>query len=209
VVEGNVGAGAGAVAGGVSGGVGSASQVLDDGTTVAALVAVNAAGALFDPGTGTLHGHTNLLPSDPKVKRPSRAEVAAAASRLPTPPPTTNTTIGVVATDAVLSKGEAQRLAGAAHDGLARAVRPAHLMTDGDTFFALATGARGSTGDQPHAEQVQQMNALLAAAADTVTRAILRGILAAAGHADRPGYRTLFPSSNVPSSLVRRQADGR
>jgi L-aminopeptidase/D-esterase-like protein len=193
----------------VSGGVGSASQVLDDGTTVAALVAVNAAGALFDPGTGTLHGHTNLLPSDPKVKRPSRAEVAAAASRLPTPPPTTNTTIGVVATDAVLSKGEAQRLAGADHGGLARAVRPAHLMTDGDTFFALATGARGSTGDQPHAEQVQQMNALLAAAADTVTRAILRGILAAAGHADRPGYRTLFPSSNVPSSLVRRQADGR
>ncbi|HEY8092398.1 MAG TPA: P1 family peptidase [Acidimicrobiales bacterium] len=209
VVEGNVGAGAGAVAGGVSGGVGSASQVLEDGTTVAALVVVNAAGALFDPGTGVLHGLPHLLPADPRTRRPHRAEVTAAASRLTACPAATNTTIGVVATDAVLSKGEAQKLAGAAQDGLARAVRPAHLLTDGDTFFALATGTRAEQGDTSHAEHVKVVNALLAAGADTVTRAIVRAILAAAGHADRPGYRSLFPSSNVPSSLVRRQADGR
>ena len=190
-----MGAGAGAVAGGLAGGIGTASHMLADGTTVAALVAVNAAGALFDPGTGMLLAATALLPADPRVRRPSRADVAEAASRLPARPHTTNTTIGVVATDAVLGKGQAQKLAGAAHDGLARAVRPAHLLTDGDTFFALATGTRPLPGEPSSLEQVTALNMILAAAADTVTRAILRGVLAAAGHADRPGYRQLFPSS--------------
>ncbi len=82
----------------------------------------------------------------PGCRRPHRAEVTAAARASPVRPARTNTTIGVVATDAVLSKREAQKLAGAAHDGLARAVRPAHLLTDGDTFFALATGHPRRTG---------------------------------------------------------------
>ena len=113
-------------------------------STVAALVAVNAAGRVDDPTTGALYGAPALLPTDPPVRRPARAEVVAAAARWPwpPPPPPLNTTIGVVATDALLHRAEAQRLAGAAHNGLARAVRPSHLLNDGDTFFVLATGAR-------------------------------------------------------------------
>ena len=199
VVEGTVGAGTGAVAGGIAGGIGTASQVLPDGSTVAALVAVNAAGSVFDRATGMLFGAPMLVAADPRVRRPSRAEVSAAPSRLPPPAPMLNTTIGVVATDADLTKGQVQRLAGSAHDGLARAVRPAHLLTDGDTFFALATGTFTRSEDTTAAGGVRLVNALLAAAADTVTRAIVHSVLAASGHPDRPSYRELLPSSVVAS----------
>ena len=202
VVEGSVGAGAGASAGGAAGGVGSASAVLPDGTTVAALVAVNAAGGVFDPRTGILHGAPALLPGDPPLRRPHRDDVAAASALLAAPAEALNTTIGVVATDAVLTKAQAQKMAGMAHDGLARAVRPSHLMTDGDTFFALATGVR-PLPLQPPSEAVMALNYLLVAAAETVTRAIVRAVLAAAAHADRPSYRDLFPSA-VPGAGRRR-----
>ena len=105
-----------------------------------------------------------------------------------------------MATDAALTKAECRRLAMAAHDGLARAVRPAHGTSDGDTFFALATGAAelevndagpayGSRTGRP-----ARLNAVLAAAADVVTRAIVHAVLAATSTATLRSYADLFPS---------------
>ncbi|CAM5420277.1 Peptidase S58 family protein OS=Streptomyces alboniger OX=132473 GN=CP975_14735 PE=3 SV=1 [Streptomyces alboniger] len=87
----------------------------------------------------------------------------------------------MVATDADLSKAQAQKLAGTAHDGIARAVRPVHLLHDGDTVFALATGTRPLGTDHPLA-----LNEILAAGADAVTRAIVRAVHAAES-VDAPG----------------------
>ncbi|OIK07235.1 hypothetical protein BIV23_03910 [Streptomyces monashensis] len=182
VPEGCVGAGAGAVAGRLKGGVGTASTVLDSGITVAALAVVNAAGAVVDAGTGALYGE---LLVQGRVEYPQERVVEAARRRLDeaaakNAPPPLNTTLAVVATDAELSKAQAQKLAGTAHDGIARAVRPVHLLHDGDTVFALATGARPLDG-HPLA-----LNDILAAAADLVTRAIVRGVRAAES-VDGPG----------------------
>jgi putative pantetheine hydrolase len=203
---GAVGAGAGAVAGGLQGGVGSSSAVLEDGTTVAALAVVNAAGCVLDVDSGELLGAAALLRGDARPRRVTRHEARTAAARLAelvalTQPPL-NTTIGVVATDAELTKAECGKLAAVAHDGLARAVRPAHGMTDGDTIFGLSTrvrpigpdpAARSRFGDP--AARPARLNALLHAAAETFTRAIVRGLLAARGHPERPAYRDLYPSA--------------
>jgi L-aminopeptidase/D-esterase-like protein len=181
VPEGCVGAGTGAVVGRIKGGVGTASTVLDSGITVAALVVANAAGSAMDPGTGVLYGE--LLQG--RIEYPEDGVHEAARRRLAetaaanTPPPL-NTTLAVVATDAGLSKAQAQKLAGTAHDGIARAVRPVHLLHDGDTVFALATGARPL---DPHP---LALNDILAAGADLVTRAIVRAVRAAES-VDGPG----------------------
>lgn len=182
VPQGCVGAGAGAVAGRIKGGVGTASTVLESGITVAALAVVNAAGAVADPGTGALYGELLL---GGRVEYPEEHVHEAARRRLDDAPdknaaPPLNTTLAVVATDADLSKAQAQKLAGTAHDGIARAVRPVHLMHDGDTVFALATGAH------PLAEHPLALNDILAAGADLVTRAIVRGVRAA-DSVDGPG----------------------
>ncbi|MYW42641.1 hypothetical protein GT346_04595 [Streptomyces sp. SID161] len=174
VTEGCVGAGTGAVVGRLKGGVGTASTVLDSGITVAALVVANAAGAALDPGTGVLYGEL----FQGRIAYPEDGVHEAACRRLDetaagnTPPPL-NTTLAVVATDAALSKAQAQKLAGTAHDGIARAVRPVHLLHDGDTVFALATGTRPL---DPHP---LALNDILAAGADLVTRAIVRAVRAA------------------------------
>ncbi|MBB4714608.1 P1 family peptidase [Streptomyces luteogriseus] len=176
VPQGCVGAGTGAVTGVVKGGVGSASTVLGSGITVAALVVANAAGSTVDPETGVLYGE---LFEGRRVEYPGAEVHAAARRRLAetaarsTPPPL-NTTLAVVATDADLSKAQAQKLAGTAHDGIARAVRPVHLLNDGDTVFALATGDRALDAADPLA-----LNEILAAGADMVTRAIVRAVRAA------------------------------
>ncbi|OLZ67889.1 hypothetical protein AV521_23315 [Streptomyces sp. IMTB 2501] len=191
VPEGCVGAGAGAVAGRVKGGVGTASTVLDSGITVAALAVVNAAGSVIEPGTGALYGEL----CQGRVEYPAESVHEAARRRLDEAavrmvPPPLNTTLAVVATDANLSKAQAQKLAGTAHDGIARAIRPVHLLHDGDTVFALATGARSLT------EHPLELNGILAAGADVVTRAIVRGVRAAES-VDGPGgtwpsYRELY-----------------
>jgi L-aminopeptidase/D-esterase-like protein len=141
--QGNVGAGAGATLGklfgmacAMKGGIGSAA-VCVDGVTVGALVAVNALGDVVDPASGA--------PIAGARGADGRALRGSVAALLAGEPPLSilsgvNTTIGVIATDAPLSKAQAQRLAGAGHDGLARAIRPVHTMSDGDTLFALATG---------------------------------------------------------------------
>ncbi|MEU6958259.1 P1 family peptidase [Streptomyces chrestomyceticus] len=231
VREGNTGAGTGAVAGGVKGGVGTASVVLPSGVTVAALAAVNAAGSVVDPRTGVLYGRygdvceelahavpeegaPSGLPSPGAHARARRrlAEARTASERRSavSARPPLNTTLAVVATDAVLTRAQAQKLAGTAHDGLARAVRPAHLLTDGDTVFALATGDRPTTPETAaagpasgaHAETAA-LNEILAAGADVLARAVVKGVLAAET-VDTPGgcfpsYRDLYPSS-YPSS---------
>ncbi|MFJ4704679.1 P1 family peptidase [Streptomyces anulatus] len=192
VAEGGVGAGTGAVAGQLKGGIGTASVRLASGATVAALVAVNAAGSVVDPRTGVLFGEYGAgePPAHPPAEVHAAAERRLAREREATEvagggAPPFNTTIAVVATDADLTRAQAQKLAGTAHDGLARAVRPVHLLTDGDTVFTLATGqVRVPPGD-PAA-----VNEILAAGADVLARAIVKAIRAARS-TEGPGGRLL------------------
>ncbi|GGM04183.1 hypothetical protein GCM10010129_54680 [Streptomyces fumigatiscleroticus] len=195
VPQGCVGAGTGAVVGQLKGGVGTASTVLASGTTVAALVVANAAGSGTDPDTGVLYGELfqgkRVAYPQTRVHETARRRLAEAAAR--NAPPPLNTTLAVVATDADLSKAQAQKLAGTAHDGIARAVRPVHLLNDGDTVFALATGDHPLDPEHPLA-----LNEILAAGADVVTRAIVRA-LRAAEPVDGPGgtwpsYEELYGS---------------
>ncbi|MEU4168597.1 P1 family peptidase [Streptomyces sp. NPDC026665] len=175
VREGGVGAGTGAVAGALKGGIGTASALLESGVTVAALVVANAVGSVVEPETGALYGElTRGLTEFPSaaVREAARLRLAEAAAR--NAPPPLNTTLAVVATDAALTRAQAQKLAGTAHDGIARAVRPVHLLNDGDTVFALATGDRPLDAGNPLA-----LNEILAAGADLVTRAIVRAVRAA------------------------------
>jgi L-aminopeptidase/D-esterase-like protein len=182
VAEGCVGAGTGAAVGPLKGGIGTASAVLASGITVAALVVANAAGSAMDPETGVLYGEL----FEGRLERPDTQVHAAACRRLAETaatnvPPPLNTTLAVVATDADLSRAQAQKLAGTAHDGIARAVRPVHLLNDGDTVFALATGTRPLDAGRPLA-----LNEILAAGADMVTRAVVRAVRAAES-VDGPG----------------------
>ncbi|MCQ4198209.1 P1 family peptidase, partial [Streptomyces parvulus] len=148
----------------------------DSGVTVAALVVANAAGSVTDPETGALYGELSgggrVAYPAAEVHEAARLRLAEVAAR--NAPPPLNTTLAVVATDAALSKAQAQKLAGTSHDGIARAVRPVHLLSDGDTVFALATGARPLAEGDPLA-----LNEVLAAGADVVTRAIVRAVRAA------------------------------
>ncbi|MFE0173763.1 P1 family peptidase [Streptomyces sp. NPDC059002] len=197
VEEGNIGAGTGAVVGRIKGGVGSASVRLDSGITVAALVVANASGSGLDPATGVLYGQyfgeRRVDHPAPEVHEEAQRRLAEAAAK--NGPPPLNTTLAVVATDAELTKAQAQKLAGTSHDGMARAVRPVHLLNDGDTVFALATGGRTLAADNPLA-----LNEILAAGADLVTRAIVRALLAAESVATPggtfPSYRDLYEKTS-------------
>ncbi|MGR6920748.1 P1 family peptidase [[Actinomadura] parvosata] len=184
--RGSVGAGTGAVAGGLAGGVGTASAVLPDGSTVAALAVVNAAGSVLDPRDATLAGARYGLPGEFDHLHPPTPDEAAAWN--PEKAPSFNTTIGIVATDRTLTKAQCGKLAAVAHDGLARAIRPAHTMTDGDTVFGLATCARPA----PRRDTFQDV---LAAAADAFSRAVADAVLAATGRPDAPAYLDVFPSA--------------
>ncbi|GHB18091.1 P1 family peptidase [Streptomyces chryseus] len=209
VAQGAVGAGTGAVAGGLKGGVGTASAVLGSGVTVGALVVVNAAGSVVDPLTGVLYGSyfqgrvayppARVHAAARDALADARAETERRAASSARPP--LNTTLAVVATDAVLTRAQAQKLAGTAHDGLARAVRPVHLLSDGDTVFALSTGTRALAGGSTepafavHTEAAA-LNEVLGAGADALTRAVVKAVLAAEG-VEGPGgvypaYRDLY-----------------
>jgi L-aminopeptidase/D-esterase-like protein len=199
VEQGCVGAGTGARAGGLKGGIGSASAVLDDGTTVAALVAVNAFGAPYDDQSGELLARRHGLAGEfAHLAVPTTAELAAARGRAAAAyegqpvRPGMATTIGVVATDATLTKAQCQKVSGLGHDGLARALNPVHTLLDGDTLFTLATGGR------PVAE-LPLLHALMVAAGDCVTRAVGHAVLAARsvsnGSVDLRSYGEAFPSA--------------
>lgn len=173
--EGSVGAGTGAAVGKIfgiaramKGGVGTASLMID-GITIGALVAVNALGDVVDPATG-LPVAGARTPDGAFLLDSRRALLAGEA-----PQPLiagTNTTIGVVATDAVLTKAQAHRLACVSHDGLARSINPVHTLSDGDVMFALATGKAG---------RGLGMMTLCAAVAEVTARAVLRAVLCARG----------------------------
>lgn len=185
---GSVGAGTGAKCGGLKGGFGYAELELAWGPRVAAAVVVNAAGSAVDPFDGRLWSdrHRRLAaPSDPE-----RAALEAAHHGSV---PSLNTTIGVVLTDATLTKAEAGKVAAVAHDGLARAVRPVHSMTDGDTIFCLASGRRPAETDPRSA--LTGLNALLSAAADVFTDACRVALVNATGRRDWPSYAEVAPST--------------
>lgn len=203
VPMGVVGAATGASAGGLKGAIGTASVVLPSGHTVGALVAVNAVGSPVDPATGELYAVRHGLAGEfDGIGAPSVGDLAAARDRAATlgpegQRPAMATTIGVVATDAALTKAQCQKIAGMGHDGMARAINPVHTLFDGDTLFALATGER-------RAPDLGELFALMAAAGDCVTRAIGHGLLAATS-VDRSAdggvvlrsYRDAFPSAAV------------
>ena len=173
--EGNVGAGAGAVVGKIfgieramKGGIGTACVTVE-GITVGALVACNALGDVIDPDTA--------LPIAGARTRSGKALLDSRRALLRGEPPKphlagTNTTIGVIATDAVITKAQASRLATVGHDGLARSINPVHTMSDGDTLFALGTGRAGKS---------LGMMVLGTMAAEAVALAVVRAIRAAQG----------------------------
>lgn len=172
-----VGAGTGARSGSIKGGLGTASIVIDSKTTLAALVAVNSFGEVVNPKTGRLWEIDSELGEEfgHQGKRAITLPPFEEAS------PAKNTTIGIVATDAILTKPQAQKIAQMAHDGLARAIRPAHTMFDGDTIFCLSTGKKELPESSGFFEVpgAQAINELGHAAADCMSRAIIRGILSA------------------------------
>lgn len=185
VAEGNVGAGAGATVGklagrerAMKGGIGSAAVALPDGLVVAALVAVNSAGDVIDPASGQVVA--GVRTEDGRgladVRRLIRSGLVTSA-RLGE-----STTLGVVATNARLTKAQATKIAQMAHDGMARAIAPVHTPIDGDTIFAVATGARAEPAD------VLTIGAL---AADAVAEAVVRAVRAATGIAGYPAVRDL------------------
>lgn len=186
VVEGNVGAGAGATVGKMFGpkyamktGLGTASlRVGDTGIVVAAMVAVNAVGDIYDPDTAKIiagaraengHGFRNAIAQ----MRAGYAVLMRSGM---------NTTIGVVATNARLDKDQATKVAQMAHDGYGRAINPTHTPADGDTIFAIATGTSSARVNY---------GAIGALAADVMARAIVRSATQATGIPGYPSYRDL------------------
>ena len=196
VALGTVGAGAGARVGVLKGGVGTASVTLESGVTVGAIVVVNAAGEVIDSATG-LPWQADQS-EEFGLTRPPADQIAAFAARNVEFSPL-NTTIAVIATDAALSPAGCRRIAIAAHDGLARTIRPCHTPLDGDTVFALATGAVEVPPDPETpasmSPEVSLITAVGAAAADVLARAVLVGVLAAESVAGIPTYRDMLPGA--------------
>jgi len=189
VPEGNVGAGAGATVGKtgprpMKAGIGSAAIRLPNGLVVAALVAVNASGDVIDPATGQVIAGTrtaeNTLADARKLLRAGAGRGGRAGE---------NTTIGVVATNAKLTKVQAQKMAQMAHDGYARAISPVHTPGDGDTIFSVATGTW--SGDANYG----QVGAL---AAEAMADAIVRAATQAASSQGVPSAKEL---GTIPAHL--------
>ncbi len=185
VAEGTVGAGAGATVGksggpnrAMKGGLGSYAITLPNGLTVGAIVAVNAVGDIIDPDTGKVVAGVR----NPDGSLADARLLLRSGGPSQTPRPGENTTIGLVATNARLSKAEVHRMALMADDGFARAIFPAHTMGDGDTVFSLATGTW--TGQA----NITQIGAL---AADVMARAIVRAATEATGLPNIPAARDL------------------
>ena len=196
VAVGTVGAGVGARAAVLKGGVGTASTTLPSGVTVGAIVVVNSAGNVIDPATG-LPWMSHLTEEFGLVAPP--ADQVAALTALDNEASPLNTTIAVVATDAALSPAGCRRFAVAAQDGLAHTIRPAHTPLDGDTVFALATGAIEVQPDPDTptamAPDTKPLAAIGAAGADCLARAVLGAVLAAESAAGIPTYRDMLPGA--------------
>jgi L-aminopeptidase/D-esterase-like protein len=185
---GNVGAGMGAMVGNIKGGLGSASAI-DGALQVGALIAVNAFGSAVIPGTGHFWAAPYELDGEFGGRGwPGEPPPVSSADPFFDLTPGGNTTIGVVATNAALTKSEATRIAVMAQDGLARAIRPIHSHVDGDTIFVLATGTVALPAEPM--DRLMQLMRIGAIAADCVARAVARGVYAAADLGDAVSYRT-------------------
>jgi L-aminopeptidase/D-esterase-like protein len=192
VAEGNVGAGAGATIGKLDGpkyamkaGIGSSEIRLQDGVIVAALVAVNAVGDVVDPSTGkviagrrTDDGKGLLDVRTVLRSRPAMREAQAGGNG----DFALNTTLGIVATNARLTKLQANRVAQIAHNGFARAIVPVHTSNDGDAIFALATGELAGTPN---------VDVIAWAASEAIAEAIVRAVRAATSIPGYPAARDL------------------
>ncbi len=207
-----VGAGLGARSGGLKGGLGMASTRLEDGHVVSALAVVNSIGSLINPDT-CLPWHESATrlrrpnASDRRMLRDYLSSLATPVATVDSPQTTSsqtsslNTTIGAVATNLRLSKSECSKFAGVAHDGLARAVRPAHLMNDGDTIFGLSVGPGDlilSENEPIFSDPVGRpalLNKVLAAGADMFAQACTEAILRACSCGGMLSYRELCPSA--------------
>ncbi len=176
---GSTGAGFGALTAGLKGGLGSASTVLPSGITIGALVAVNPLGATTI-GTSRHFWAAPFEIGDEfgglGMPAPMPADAQSVRLKFRDGPAGANTTIAIIATDAVLTKAAAKRLAVSAHDGFTRAIWPSHTPHDGDLVFAMSTGTAGRTFEP--AEELD----FHAAAAATMARAIARGVYAASTH---------------------------
>ena len=164
-----------------------ANETWADGFVVSALAVVNSSGSVIDGDTGL-----PWMPGDQRLRRPSAADRGALQAHMDSATPALNTTIGVVATTAHLTKAECSRVATVAHDGLARAIRPVHSMLDGDTIFAVATGRDELPTDRT---RNAMLNSLLAAAADCFATACTNAVVAAESTAGSLAYRDLCPSA--------------
>jgi L-aminopeptidase/D-esterase-like protein len=197
VPEGNVGAGAGATVGKLGGrgadgrrmpmkaGIGSASIALGNGLVVGAIVAVNAVGDIIDPTSGrVVAGVRNPDGTLADARRILRESPAPSSPR-----PAENTTIAVVATNARLTKEQANRLALMADDGLARAINPSHTIGDGDTVFALATGIWDGQAN---------ITVIGGLAAEALSEAVVRAATQATASGGLPAARDL---GTVPARL--------
>ena len=187
VPEGNVGAGAGATVGklfgmhsAMKGGIGTASlKIGKTGLVVGAIVAVNAVGDVLDSKTGKILAGSRA----PDGKRFRNCMAQTISGLKEEGRPGENSTIGIVATNAALNKNQATRMAQMAHDGLARSINPVHTDLDGDTMFAVSTGAS-------HAET--DLTTIGSVSAEVVARAVLRAVFAATGIPGYPAHRDLI-----------------
>lgn len=177
--EGSVGAGAGATVGkmrgsgrAMKGGFGTASVMLQNGLVVAAAVAVNAVGDIIDPATGEVVAGVRTEDGSGFADARLLLRASGGSGEEPQIEAGANSTIGVVATNATLTKAQATKVAQMAQDGLARTIYPAHTMGDGDTVFALATGVL---------EGPANVTLIGALAADVMAEAILRAVRLAEG----------------------------
>jgi len=172
IEEGSVGAGAGATIGKIGpgrpmkGGIGTSSIKLPNGIVVGAIVAVNAVGNIIDPKTGRIVAGARTADGKGFVDIIDWYRAGNASGQ----GPGENTTIGVVATNAVFTKTQMTKIAEMAHDGMARTINPTHTPNDGDVLFAMATGASGIRGN---------VGAVGALAAEAVSEAILRAVMRA------------------------------
>ncbi|MGI8416697.1 MAG: P1 family peptidase, partial [Nakamurella sp.] len=193
VRQGTVGGGTGAQTGGLKGGVGSASVYLGNGIYVGAIVVVNSSGSPVNPTDCSLLGAQYGLPgefaglSTPTAKECHATPIAGGSASL-------NTTIAVVVTNAPLEKAAAERMAGNAHDGMARAINPIHTLDDGDTVFGVTTGSGTPLRiNDPAADR--QLNAIFNAGATTLTRAITKAALSATSIGTSKSYCDRYPSA--------------
>ncbi|MCZ6764153.1 MAG: P1 family peptidase [Alphaproteobacteria bacterium] len=184
---GNEGAGTGAKAGALKGGLGSASIILQNDTTVGAIAAVNSFGSVVMPGSNVFWAwaleRDGELGGQTPPAGPFDLQYAFDGGQVGQ-----NTCLGVIATNAALSRAQASRVAIMAQNGFARAVRPVHTPLDGDTVFVLATGGGRRGLDRPSVAELAEIGS---AAADCLARAVARGVYHARSIWGLPGYKSL------------------